>query len=89
MAIFSEDTYEQVLIELFRELGYRSEYGPDINRDYREPLLEQPLLEALHRINPTVPFDALEDVVKKLRQIEGSSLYELNFKFTQMMQYGV
>lgn len=89
MAIFSEDTYEQVLVELFRELGYRSEYGPDINRDYREPMLEQPLMEALHRINPTVPFDALEDVVKKLRQIEGSSLYERNFKFTQMMQYGV
>ena len=88
-ALFSENTYEQVLIELFQELGYHYEYGPDMTRDYREPLLEQPILEALHRINPTVPMTALEDVVKKLRQIEGSSLYEQNFKFTQMMQYGV
>ncbi len=87
--IFSEDTYEQVLIELFQELGYDYTYGPDMTRDYREPLLEQPLLEALHRINPKVPRAALDDVVKKLRQIEGSSLYERNFKFTQMMQYGV
>ena len=87
--VFSEETYEQVLIELFQELGYDYTYGPDMKRDYREPLLEQPLLEALHRINPTVPRTALDDVVKKLRQIEGSSLYEQNFKFTQMMQYGV
>ena len=88
-ALFSENTYEQVLIELFQELGYDYTYGPDMTRDYREPLLEQPLLETLHRINPTVPITALEDVVKKLQQIEGSSLYEQNFKFTQMMQYGV
>ena len=37
--IFSEDTYEQALIELFRELGFTYEYGPDIERDYRNPLL--------------------------------------------------
>jgi type I restriction enzyme R subunit len=86
---FSEDIYEQTLIELFQELGYRYEYGPDMTRDYKEPLLEQYLLDALQRINPTVPVDALEDVVKKMKQIEGSSLAECNFKFTQMMQYGV
>lgn len=86
---FSEDIYEKALIELFQGLGYRYEYGPEMTRDYSNPLLEQPLLEALHRINPTVPADALDDVVKKLHQIEGSSLYEQNFKFTQLMQYGV
>ena len=58
---FSEDIYEQTLIELFQELGYRYEYGPDMTRDYKEPLLEQYLLDALQRINPTVPVDALED----------------------------
>ena len=86
---FSEDIYEQALIALFQELGYGYAYGPDMDRDYREPLLEQDVLDALHRLNPTVPADALADVVKKLRQIEGSSLYERNFKFTQMLQYGV
>ena len=87
--IFSEDTYEQVLIALFQDLGYDYVYGPEMERDYRDPLLEERLLDALQRINPTVPITALEDVVRKLRHIDGSSLYEENFKFTQMMQYGV
>lgn len=87
--IFSEDTYEQALIELFRELGFRYEYGPDIERDYSNPLLDDVLHESLQRINPTLPQSAIEDAIKKLHQIEGASLYECNFKFTQMMQYGV
>ena len=86
---FTENTYEQALIELFEELGYNYQYGPDLQRDYRNPLLEEQLLESLRRLNPTLPVSALEDVVKALRQIEGSSLYERNFKFTQLMQNGV
>ena len=86
---FSEDEYEQALIELFRELGFTYKYGPDIERDYNNPLLDDVLQESLRRINPTLPQSAIEDAIKKLHQIEGSSLYECNFKFTQMMQYGV
>lgn len=87
--IFSEDTYEQALIELFRELGFSYKYGPDIQRDYNNPLLDDVLQASLQRINPTLPQSAIEDAIKKLHQIEGSSLYECNFKFTQMMQYGI
>ena len=90
--IFSEDTYEQALIELFQSLEggqYRYAYGPDIERDYSNPLLDEVLQESLLRINPTLPLSAIDDAIKKLHQIEGSSLYECNFKFTQMMQYGI
>ena len=87
--IFSEDTYEQALIELFRELGFSYKYGPDIQRDYNNPLLDDVLQASLLRINPTLPQSAIEDAIKKLHLIEGSSLYECNFKFTQMMQYGI
>ena len=92
MSAFSEDIYEQALIELFQSLDgeqYRYEYGPDIVRDYRNPVMDDVLQESLHRINPSLPLDAIEDAIKKLHQIEGSSLYECNFKFTQMMQYGI
>ena len=87
--IFSEETYEQALIELLRELGFNYKYGPDIKHDYSNPLLDDVLHEALRRINPTLPQSAIEDAIKKLHQIEGASLYECNFKFTQMMQYGI
>ncbi|MCR5574039.1 MAG: type I restriction endonuclease subunit R, partial [Bacteroidaceae bacterium] len=89
---FSEDIYEQALIELFQSLEgkqYRYEYGPEIKRDYHYPVLDNVLEDALIRINPTVPFTAIDDAIKKLHQIEGSSLYECNFKFTQMLQYGI
>ena len=90
--IFTEDTYEQALIELFQSLEgkqYRYEYGPDIVRDYSNPLLDDVLQESLQRINPALPASAIDDAIKKLHQIEGSSLYECNFKFTQMLQYGI
>ncbi len=86
---FTEDTYEQALIALFQELGFRYKYGPDIEREYSNPLLDDVLQESLRRINPTLPASAIDDAIKKLQQIEGSSLYECNFKFTQMMQYGI
>ena len=88
----TEAEYEQALIELFQSLDgkqYRYEYGPDLVRDYTNPILDDVLQESLHRINPTLPLDAIEDAIKKLHQIEGSSLYECNFKFTQMLQYGI
>ena len=91
-SIFTEDTYEQALIELFQSLEgkqYRYAYGPDIERDYSNPLLDDVLQESLLRINPTLPVSAIDDAIKKLHQIEGSSLYECNFKFTQMLQNGI
>ena len=92
MSAFSEDTYEQALIELFQSLvgnQFRYQYGPDIERDYTNPILDDVLQESLQRINPALPQCAIDDAIKKLHQIEGSSLYECNFKFTQMMQYGI
>ena len=89
---FTEDAYEQALIALFQSLEgkqYRYEYGPDLVRDYTNPILDDVLQASLHRINPTLPIDAIDDAIKKLHQIEGSSLYECNFKFTQMQQYGI
>ena len=89
MFIFTEETYEKALVELFQELGYEHLYGPDLIRDYRDPLLEDRLMSALTHLNPSVPNSALEDAVKKIRQIEGSSLAECNFKFTKMLQDGI
>ena len=89
---YTENEYEQALIELFQSLEgkqYRYLYGPDIERDYSNPLLDDVLQASLQRINPTIPIDAIDDAIKKLHQIEGSSLYECNFKFTQMLQNGI
>lgn len=92
MSIFSENAYEQALVELFQSLDgtqYRYKYGPEIERDYTNPILDDVLETSLQRINPTLPISAIDEAIKKIHQIEGSSLYECNFKFTQMMQCGI
>jgi type I restriction enzyme R subunit len=36
---FTEADYENSIIELFENMGYRHVYGPDVERDYYSPLI--------------------------------------------------
>ena len=56
---FTEDSYEQALIDLFRDMGYDYEYGPDMERDYREPVNKEELRRCLDRLNQIGPIGAL------------------------------
>lgn len=48
--IFTEANYENSVIELFRnDLGYEYVYGPDIERDFYNPLYEDVLRFDLSR----------------------------------------
>ena len=38
--LFTEDTYEQAVIELFEGMGYEHIYAPDYDRDYTSPFLD-------------------------------------------------
>ena len=49
---YNEDSYEQTLISLFKQMGYQYECGYDVERDYRNPYYDSDLREALHRLNP-------------------------------------
>lgn len=33
-SLFTEDTYEQAIIELFENMGYDHLYAPELDRDY-------------------------------------------------------
>ena len=51
-AIFTESTFEQAIIELFKNMGYTHVYAPDLNRtDYTRPLLDEHLRDSLVRVN--------------------------------------
>ena len=49
---FTENSYEQAIIALFEQMGYRYECGYDIERDPRNPLYEEVLMASLRRVNP-------------------------------------
>ena len=48
---FNEDAYEQVLISLFKDLGYEHECGYDVERDYSLSYHKADLLASLKRLN--------------------------------------
>lgn len=87
--LFSEANYENSVIELFRNMGYRYVYGPDVERDYYSPLYEEELTAALKRLNPALPQDALKEALQKLKTFENADLVQKNAVFTDCLQHGV
>lgn len=85
---YAESSYENAVLQLFQEqLGYI--YGPDVARDYHSPLYEDVLLPSLRRVNPTLPMDALNEAVYKLKNFESGTLLQKNIVFTDYLQNGV
>lgn len=88
-AIFTEDTYEQAIIELFENMGYEHLYAPDLERDYSSPLLDFMLRDCLVRINRGLPLDAIEEAIAKLRIFDTGSLLQKNILFMDYIQNGI
>ena len=95
---FTEEKYEQALIELFQTMGYDYEYGPDMERDYREPVDKEELKKCLLRVNATtlgkkLPKDTYEQVigeaVRLVTDINEGLLEQRNETFTDYLQNGV
>lgn len=86
---FTEDTYEQAIIELFEHMGYEHLYAPDLDRDYTSPLLDAILRDSLVRINRSLPAEAIDEAISKLRSFESGSLVQKNAVFTDYLQNGV
>ena len=90
IGLYNESNYENAIINLFTDvLGYSYAYGPDIDRDYHDPLYEDLLLPALQRINPGLPIEALNEAVYKIKNFETGTLLQKNMTFTDSMQSGV
>lgn len=88
-AFYTEADYENSIIELFQNMGYRYLYGPDIERDFNSPIYEPELVDALNRINPDMPSDAINDALFKLKNFENAELVQKNELFMDYLQHGV
>ena len=87
---YTEANYENAVIEVFRDtLGYGYTYGPDVIRDYADPLYMDELLPALRRVNRKLPEAALTEAVYKLRNFEGGTVLQRNVQFMDYLQNGV
>ena len=88
-ANFTENSYEQAIIALFEQMGYRYECGYDVERDPRNPLHEEVLRASLRRVNPGLTDYALGELVKQLKEIDGADLVAMNETFTDYLQNGI
>ena len=86
---YTEADYENSIIELFQNMGYRYVYAPDLERDFRSPLYEEELLSALRRLNPKMPEDAITDALFKLKNFENAELVQKNELFMDYLQHGI
>ena len=93
----TENDVEQAALEWLASLGWRVAHGPDIaptgsapeRADYTQVVLSQRLRDALARLNPGLPADALDDAFRRLTHPEGASLEARNRAFHRMLVDGV
>ena len=86
---FTESNYENCILSLLEDMGFTRLYGPDIARDYRDALYESALLAALPVVNPDLPEEALEDAVRRIKDLGTGSLVQKNAVFMNYLQNGV
>ena len=97
MARITESEVEDAALEWLAGLGYAVVYGPDIGPEspapergsYDDVLLAGRLRKALARLNPSLPAETLEDVLRKVQQAETPSLIEENRRLHRYLIEGV
>ncbi len=99
MSGFTESVVEDAALAWLESLGYAVLHGPDIavgmlgaersDPNYRDVVLDGRLREALARLNPGLPTEALEDAYRKLTRTDAPSLLERNRAVHRMLVDGV
>lgn len=94
---FSEGLVEEVVVSTFQELGYAYQpstvISPDgsspARRAYGDVLLSDILSAAVERLNPAIPVEAREQVIRQLTATETPSLVEENRRIHRLITEGV
>ena len=89
MSIFNEESYENAVLYLLENLGYEHIYGPEVERDYRVPFYEAQLAHSLMLVNPNKPAVAIEEAIRRVRDIDTGTLVQKNEKFMDFLQNGI
>lgn len=99
MSGFTESIVEDAALAWLKALGYTVLHGPDIaagepgaersDPNYRDVLLERRMRQALARLNPDLPPEAVEDAYRKLTRADAPSLIERNRALHRMLVDGV
>ena len=97
MTTLTEAVVEEAALNWLAGLGWQVAHGPDIapdtpgaeRTDYDQVVLERRLRDALVRLNPDLPAEALDDAFRRLTRPEGATLEARNRAFHRMLVDGV
>ena len=95
--LLTESTVEDAALDWLAGLDWQVAHGPDIapdtpaaeRADYGQVVLERRLRDALARLNPDLPPEAIDDSFRKLTRPEGPTLETRNRAFHRMIVDGV
>ena len=85
----NENTLEQVIIGELQEMGYDYIYGPDIDRDYHEVVLEDCFKESMMNINPDITMEMVTEAYRVVRDQSLLKLEDVNAAFHKLIIEGV
>ncbi len=90
---YTEDSYEQTVLDVFRELGYEVLYGPDVDaatgRDITYASMPEKLREAMLRINSNEKTAAVDEALRKVHELFSQPLLQANVQLTDWLQNGI
>lgn len=86
---FKESNYENSVIELFKGMGYEYVYGPDVDRNYEDPIYNDVFVQKLRELNIKLPNEAIVETIRKIKSFENGSITQKNETFMDYLQNGV
>jgi type I restriction enzyme, R subunit len=97
MNAFTESVVEEAALEWFAALGYAVVHGPEIapgepsaeRASFTDVVLEGRLRDALVRLNPAVPVEAIDEAYRKLTRISSPQLIDANHELHHYLVNGV
>ena len=95
--MLNEDLIEMAFIDQLTGQGFEYHHGPDIAPDSDNPqrtnfdsvVLEDQLLKAIERLNPGVPFSAINEAHQKVLNLGTEDIMENNERFHTYLTSGV
>ena len=85
----NENTLEQAIILELQDKGYDYIYGPDIERDYHEVILEDCFRESILRINPEISQSIISEAFKAIKNLGLLRVEDINASFHKYLIEGV
>ncbi|MBL9076027.1 MAG: type I restriction endonuclease subunit R [Planctomycetes bacterium] len=94
---FTESVVEDAALSWFAAIGYQAVFGPDLapgestaeRSSYQDVLLLPRLQDAMRRLNPAAPEQAIAEALRRLTTLSSPNLIDTNHAFHHLLVNGV